>query len=457
MTLNERSEHPHDRRSDLRALFERSRGGPSPSAKRRVDWLVGILVFAVAFQLLHRAPNLQHGDSCYSMLLSENLFLHGNLWLDDYHLPAEDYRLERVEGHVYYAFPLGSSVLSAPLIGFLRHRGMSAISAEGSAFTLDGEAAIDKRLATMLMAAFAVLAYFTARALLPVAWSASVACVAVFGTQVFSTTSRAMWSDTWGSVLIGLAVFVLLSSSARATRPSASLLATLLSLAYVVRPTSVIPLVATSAYIIAIGERPRTRAVLAFGVTCAAWLGLFVAYSWCHFHALLPSYYAATRLSFHHPLESLAGNLVSPSRGLIIYVPALAAVLLLLVVHRRAIQHRALVVLAASVMVAHILMLAGFDHWWGGHSYGARLTASLVPWMVLLGVIAVDAARNGGQGGWKGRAMWSVVGCLCLLSIAMNAIGAYSHEAAEWNTKPNIDANPGRLWDWRQAQFLAPL
>ncbi|HXN33361.1 MAG TPA: hypothetical protein VN894_15935, partial [Polyangiaceae bacterium] len=234
------------------------------------------------------------------------------------------------------------------------------------------------------------------------------------------------------------------------------LLATLESLAYLVRPTSALVLAGTAAYV----ALTRPRDIWQLGLTVAAWLGLFVLYSWSHFHKLLPDYYAAGRLQFAAPVSAFLGNLISPSRGLLVCVPAVLGIGLLMTRYRHAIRFRALTALALFVMVGHLIILSGFVHWWGGYSFGARLTASLVPWLVLLGVIAIDAARaTAGQTRRRpvDVALAAVVAVLCVASIAINAVGAFSSEAQKWNAAPeDIDQSPERLWSWRCPQFLAP-
>ena len=98
--------------------------------KRRADLFVSAIILVAAFQLFWRAPNVQPGDSRYSMLLAENILRHGEASLDRYNLPLKDYQLEQAGGHVYYAFPPGSSLLSVPLVGLLQLRGRSSIAAD---------------------------------------------------------------------------------------------------------------------------------------------------------------------------------------------------------------------------------------------------------------------------------------------------------------------------------------
>jgi len=419
------------------------------------DLLVGIVIVFASFWLFQRAPIQEPYDSRYAMLLAENLSQHGDFALDRYGLQEPDYRLQRIDGHVYYSFPPGTSVLSAPFVALLRLRGMSAVRANGT-YSNAGELRLDAKLSALLMALFAAVAYFTARCRLPIGWSLAVALVATLGTQVFSTTSRSMWSDTWGILLVGVALLLLLQSATRRAPLNAWLTGSLLGVAYIVRPTNALALVGTALYLVWMGRAELGR----FLGAVSGWLALLVAYSWHHFHTLLPDYFAAGRLTFENVPAALFGTLLSPARGLFVYVPALGAIAILLLAYRRTLRQRRLAGLAAFVIAFHLVVLSGFSHWWGGYSYGARLTAGLVPWFVLLGVLALDAARAA-AGERRSRAVALTIGAtsvlLCLGSIAINSIGAFSSDAARWNSVPkDIDAAPERLWSWRHAQFLAP-
>ena len=117
------------------------------------------------------------------MLLSENIIRHHDFALDRYHLPDNDYRIERVGGKQYYYFPVGTSILSVPYVAAMHLRHLSAVRADGE-YDVQGELALDAKLAALVMAAFAVVAYLSGRLVLPVAWSAAVTALSAFGTQV---------------------------------------------------------------------------------------------------------------------------------------------------------------------------------------------------------------------------------------------------------------------------------
>jgi hypothetical protein len=440
----------------------RPSSSPGGSGQRRrllrEEMLVVVGLFVLAFAGFRVAKNREVGDSRYTILLAQTLLHHGDFALDRYHLPETatvegrlraDYHLEQVGGHWYYAFPAGSSILSVPFVAALNLVGVSATRPDGT-YDQEREMRIDVFLANLLMAILVIVVYATARLLLPRPWSALVATIAAFGTQVFSSTSRALWSDTWGMVLIGVCVFLLLRAEVTRGRAFPALLGTLAGWAYWVRPTNALPLAAIAIFLAV--TRPRELAKFLGAV--ALWLAALALYSWHHFHRLLPAYFSPGRLPFSRFFVAMAGNLVSPSRGLLVFVPILIPVGFLIVRNWRQVRHQRLALLSASVVVLHLVLVSGFDHWWGGHSYGARLTAGLLPWLALLGVLAVDVMRSTE----RARAGAAVVaGVLGATSIFMNSVGAFSEDALRWNVIPlNVDSHPERLWSLRNPQFLAP-
>jgi hypothetical protein len=435
----------------------------------KLEPLTGALIFAVTLAVFLLSPVRQVTDSRYSMLLTQSLLDRGSFRLDGYALPRHapewdttffkqgDYRLEASRGHVYYYLPPGSSVLSAPFVALLNQFKLSAVG-EDNAYDHQGEVKIETMLAAFLMAALSCLFFYTARLLLPTRWSVLVALGGALGTQVYSTASRAMWSHTWGILLLGIVVFLLLRLESRRRGPSPVLLASLLSWLYFVRPTFAVSILAVSVYVFLF----QRRLFLRYAVTGALWLSAFVLYSWTHFGRLLPSYYLVSRLGPAHFREALAANLFSPSRGLLVYVPALLFVAFLLVRHRRQLVHSRLVRLSLFVIAADVSVASAFPQWWAGHCFGPRFMTGSVPWFVLLGTLALRAGLTwrGGRAadslkGW--RAQSALGGALLALSIFVNANGAIRQATWEWNEGPplNVDLYPRRVWDWRQPQFLA--
>ncbi len=435
------------------------------------DWLwsgptLAAFIFCLTLILFLTARVHQVSDSNYSMLVSESLVKHRSFTLDQYAIPRYEpiwtgysrngplYQLENINGHLYYYLPPGSSILSIPYVALLNLFGVSAANADGT-YNRRGEVMIEASLASLLMALLACTFFFTARLILPPGWSVLVALGGALGTQVYSTASRALWSETWGIFLLGLVVLLLVAYETGRHRFHPVLLASLLSWSYFVRPTFVLPILAITFYVLIF----HRRFFLSYTLTGVGWFSGFIYYSWSHFGKWLPSYYQASRLQFDNFWIALAGNLISPARGLLVYVPVLFFVAYLLVRYRHQLTYPRLVWLSLAIISTHLIIISAFPHWWGGHSFGPRLATGLVPWFGLLGILALEAMLKAATtaGSLKGRRIQLVSGGLLLvLSLFINTVGATEHATWLWNQRPlDIDKHPERLWDWRQPQFLA--
>jgi hypothetical protein len=403
------------------------------------------------------------------MLVSQSLLEHGSFALDHYAIPRLNpsqqkgyvsngsiYQIELIDGHLYYFFPPGSSVLSVPYVALMKVVGLSAANADGT-LNENGERRIQRSFAALLMAGLTALFFYTSRLLLSLGWSVLIAFGGALGTQIWSTASRALWSDTWGIFLLGFVIWMLVAQETGKYRIRPVLLASLLAWTYFIRPTYCIPIIAITVYVFAF-YRPQLAWYIAAG---GAWFAGFVFYSWYHFGQLLPNYYFANRLRFDSFGVALAGNLISPSRGLLVFVPVLIFVAYLLLRYAKELPFIRLVMLCLIIIAAHLIIISGFSPWWGGHCYGPRYTTGLVPWFVLLSILALKARLT-----WRGKQAlknlpfgwtleFAIGGILLACSVSINALGAIDHRTSMWNLSPvNVDEQPERVWDWKYPQFL---
>ncbi|HKE55345.1 MAG TPA: hypothetical protein VKB46_01545 [Pyrinomonadaceae bacterium] len=432
---------------------------------------IAIALFLFTFWIYSISPVRQITDTTYSMLLSQSLIEHGTFKLDGYFVPryppmdrgyyisdGRIYQLELANNHLYYHMPPGSSVLSLPFVALMRVFGIKAADSAGC-FIPEGDSRIQIYLAVLLTALLTVIFFYTALQMLSPLMSSVVAIGAALGSQACSTASRGLWTETWSLVLLGAVVLLLLANETAKRSLNPILVASLLAWSYFVRPTNAIQIAAITVYLLIY----HRRYFIPYAVTGAVWFAGFIFYSWHNYHRLLPAYYQSNRLQQSDLFwTALAGNLISPGRGLLVYVPVLFFVGYLLVRYWRYVRFQRLVVMSLVICVVHLVAISSFPHWWAGHSFGPRYMTTLLPWLVLLAILGLDAFAR-----WRAEAeveskptharrQLLAGGVLLLLSMFINIRGATNRKTWGWNAGPvGVDEYPAKLWDWRDPQFLA--
>jgi hypothetical protein len=423
-----------------------------------------IILFLFSLVVFLAAPVIQISDSRYTALLSECLLHHRSAELDEYYkvpVPwrtgdasrpeeANEYQLINARGHVTYFFGHGSSMLSIPLVAAMNAVGVSAATQDGR-LSLAGEIRIERVIASVLMAGLTCVFFAMAAMMLPVAWSIVVALGAALGTQILSTASRGLWAHTWEIFLLGLIAHSILSAEHRGTRLRPVWLATLVAWTYCVRPTGAIAIIAVSIYVLWLHRGD----FIAYAATLAGWLAAFVGYTWSVFGTIIPPYYMASRLRFQNFTLALAGNLVSPSRGLLVFVPTTLFVLYLAARYRKHFAYCPLAVLAFAQIIALEIVMCTNRYWEAGYCYGPRFFTDAIPWFALLAILGLDAMRQV-QDASRHRMEIAAAIFLLALSVAINARGAWSFAGMDWNLSEPVKHLHG-IFDWRYPQFMAGL
>jgi hypothetical protein len=178
----------------------------------------------------------------------------------------------------------------------------------------------------------------------------------------------------------------------------------------------------------------------------------FLAWNLKLYGSPLAPYYMPGRIGVSGGLPgALAGNLVSPSRGLLVFSPVLlfSAVGVALEASTKRLNRldRSLLV----ILGLHWVAISAFPKWWGGWSYGPRFASDVLPYLVyfLIPVLA-----------WLGQPRTpAVVAVFFWVAVAASGFihyrGASDRATFDWNAWPaNVDADPSRVWDWRDPQFL---
>jgi hypothetical protein len=245
-------------------------------------------------------------------------------------------------------------------------------------------------------------------------------------------------------------VYQLVLAESKGQKVSGAALATALSLMYFVRPTGIIPIACISVYVM-LWQR---RSLLSFAITGALWLAVFMTYWWRTFGTILPGYYRSN-VDLSSLTMGLEANLISPSRGLLVYVPMTIFIVYLVVRYWEQIPIRKAARISIAIIVLQLAAASAYPCWWGGHCYGARLMTDSIPFFALLAIAGLAAAKSA-PGAFRGTQV--LVGTLLLiLSIAINARGAMSLHTLFWNVEVDLTGHPERAMDWSYPQFAAGL
>lgn len=217
------------------------------------------------------------------------------------------------------------------------------------------------------------------------------------------------------------------------------------------RPTGAVAIVAVSIYPLWVHRED----FIVYAVTLAGWLAAFVGYSWSVFGTIIPPYYMASRLQFHDLILPLAGNLISPSRGLLVFVPATLFVLYLVARYRRQLAYSQLAVLAFAQIIGLEIAMCTNRYWSAGYCYGPRFFTDAIPWFVLLAILGLDAMRRA-QVASRHRMEIAAAIFLLAVSVAINARGPWSFAGLDWNLSKYVKHSHS-IFDWRYPQFMAGL
>jgi hypothetical protein len=307
---------------------------------------------------------------------------------------------------------------------------------------------LERFIASLVVAAAAVIVFRTAALFLPPMAALGLAALFAFGTSAWSIASRALWQH--GPSMLLLAIALHLFARAR-TEPGLAAYASIpLALAYVVRPTNAVG-VAVFTVLVALRHRSALPRYVAFALPIAA---SFVSYSWATYHSIVPPYHHPARVGASpYFWSALAGNLVSPARGLFVYTPVLLLCIVGIALKLRQRTFDALDGALLALCTLHWIAISSFPHWWAGHSYGPRFFSDLLPLLVWFLIPVVQAIRAA-VGLWRLVAATAFAG-LAALGVLLHFRGAVDKRTWQWGVTPiNIDLAPERLWDFRDPPFL---
>lgn len=354
--------------------------------------------------------------------------------------PWAYWMIQTPDDHLASLYPVVASVLVAPLYLpaaiYLDLQGRQP-------WQVDWIATILEKLSASLLAAITVVLVYRLLHREAGRWALPLAVAFAFGTNTWMTSSQALWQHGTGELLVAIAL--LLVTSTLTPRRWAALGAVCVALA-ANRPPDALLAAAIALY--AVSGTRRAAPWLVAGAVVP--LALVVAYNVGVTGSLAGGYGTVEAPGFfEHPIGSgLAGLLLSPMRGLLVFSPFLLFVPLGLVVRLRPPGTRVLAALLAAAVVAQLVLYAKAD-WRAGASWGPRWLTDVLPvlmWMLApVPLLLRTPARV---------ALVVAMGA----SIAVQTIGAFWYSGlSDEVLYPSADGWTRSVWKVSNAPFVAEL
>lgn len=420
---------------------------------KKNNLLACVIIFSIVFSIYIKSPIITSFDSRWTIFTSLSIIQEGNTNLDEYKniiIRNDYYAIEKVNGHYYSVFPVGTSLIAVPFVAIA----IGSLQIDGRINPSLSEIQLIQILPLfeLILASFfcslaSVLMFLVAKTRLSTTWSIVIVIIFSFCTANWSTSSRALWQHGPSMLMLTWALLLLLNK-----KQSIYLVAIPLSLAFIIRPTNAISIIFISLYIFQNNQNQFGKYII---TAIPFSLGYFV-YNLSTYNSFFPNYTQLRRVfHFNNFFEALAGNLISPSRGLFIFSPILLLAIWGFIKYfpKKAMMQNSLVFFIVLIIISHWLLISTFPTWWAGHSYGPRFFSDLMP-LFMYPIILVFENITAIEGVNK-ITLFVVIFLLTISSLYFNYKGAFSYSVYEWNSSPNnIDSNPDRVWDWSDSQIF---
>lgn len=279
--------------------------------------------------------------------------------------------------------------------------------------------------------------------------------ITVLGSNLWMTASQSPWQH--GGAALALTVALLLLARPRPGRAALAAAGTALGVMVCCRlqdaPVAVVVAVTVVAW-----QRRRALWFLPGPIALAV---LQIGWNLREFGSLLGGYAEMTSLVLHvHrvtgvfvplPVGGIAGTLLSPSRGLLVFSPWVAVALAALPATWPRLRPFPALRAAVVALVPFLALVASISAWWAGWVFGPRYWTEVMPiFGVLLGLALAWAAE-------RARPLLVAACAAGAIAIAIQALGAFTFPST-WNGAPvNVNIAPERLWDWRDSEITRAL
>jgi len=418
---------------------------------------IGIF-FLIVFIIYVISPVITSSDSQWTLYVAGSLVGEGNTSLNEYSqfIPNHDYRVFEQNDNIYYFFPIGTPLLITPAVVILNLLFPLKYSIDFTTYLQNNPPnhftdLIEKWLASFIaiLAGIAFFVFIKQQSNDDMAFFLTF--IFLLSTAMYSTSSRALWQHGPTVLLLNLTFILLrLDQSNKVIR--LVLAGFFLALSFIVRPTNAIAILFIGLYVLwnyRISSFP-------YFITQGISLFIFFLVNLREFNFFLPPYYMPQRLQGSSTFwQALAGNLISPSRGLLVYSPIFIFSFfgIFLLFRKKNLKLTQLSTYFILILFVHWIAVSSFRPWYGGWSIGYRFFADMTPILTYLLMPVIQFTIDK-----KNVLLKNLLVFTTILGVLINGWCSISPEPMKWNKTPIIiSKSQERLWDWHDPQFLRGL
>jgi hypothetical protein len=377
--------------------------------------------------------------------LAETICNFGTIKLDHYGsktLQGFGYRVQKKNGHYYYYFPIGTPIACIPFVAIANGWGVSMVGSSGSAVQV-GITSITAVLTLIFL-------IMLARIFLPPLGALLISTVFWFGTSFASTCGTALWSHNFAALFALIAIYITIKVVTSKNTNNWPKIAIFLFSAYLCRPTMSLLIPFVLLFIFTYNKAVTFKVVVLLLIL----MSCFIVFSIHEFNQFLPDYYMPQRLNGGQFWTALYGNLLSPSRGLLIYSPFILIAWLCFGSSTKEFKLKtSWLLIGIAWPVLHLICISRFPHWWGGWSYGPRLMTDVLPGLFLLNIRTWPVIT---------KSFYSKLAIIILTGASLFAIYINTYQGLfntynigyNWNAEPSVDTFPEYIFNWKYPQFM---
>ncbi len=357
----------------------------------------------------------------------------------------EPYYLKKINNHYYSNYPVIIPLMAVPVYYLPLKLGMPV-----NDLTID---ILSKLTASLFAVISVIMLFLTLRMITGEKTAFLVSLSYAFATSVWSISSQGLWKHGPAGMFLTIALYCLIRSSKDVKFIIYSALP--LGLAVWCRQGSAIIAGVMSFWVLLRHRKQFPWYIAVLSLFCL----MLVAYNLSLYGHITGGNYF---LNNEHLLQyyglgvkdiwsssifgGVCGLLFSPSRGILIYSPILVFAFAGMYRAWRNKPYPVFRYICISIII-YILFLSRFYAWWGGHCFGPRFFAEVLPLICVFMVFTTEDV-------FKRKSLKAAFVVLLVLSVFVQILGVFYYPTGHNHYLEGRDGiNKKRLWSWKNSQL----